>query len=338
MRGALIYLARFLLGVILAWLLGLVINNLIGERWHRLGGRNPVAAVHRFQHTDEQVDMVFFGTSSTRNAIVPELLEQELKATLGRDISVWNLALPNATPEIGRILAEEFFVKHKPRYLVLEAAPFLWDGDRGGDADFSVYWRWFSGPMSWASEDRPLRQQDLIPFLRNLDRDWEDIWSSCRITRIETLRPDEVRIPPQGGLYGMEELDLPRRSAPVDQTTPNRESKRVNHYSTPTIWRLELERILAACERHGVQVILMHQPMYERLLPMFEVGSYEAFLSWMTGVAEEAELPLLLLQDRIPMEVKHFRDYIHYSPQGAAHFTRAVAPYLAPFLVEQDEE
>jgi hypothetical protein len=337
MRSALLYFLRFTIGAVLAWLLGYVLIRTTGERWHRLGGRNPVDPVHSYQHYADPVDIVFFGTSSTRNAIVPELLEQELERIMGQEVSIWNLGLPNATPEIGRILAEDFFQKNKPRYLVLEAAPFLWDGDRGGDADFSVYWRWFSSPSSLMSRDRPLRRQDVIPFLRNLDRDWEDIWASCQWIRIEDLRAEELYLPPQGGLYRMSDLTLPRRGDPVDQTKPNRESRRVSHYSTPQIWRDELDHILTSCKENDIQVILMHQPMYERLLPIFEVGTYEAFLAWMTTVAQANDLPLLLLQDQIPMEVKHFRDYIHYSPQGAAHFTREVAPLLAPLLRADDE-
>jgi len=338
MRTSLTFLVRFLLGAILAWLLGFVLIRATGSSWHRLGGRNPVDPLHSFLHTSAPVDLVFFGTSSTRNAIVPEILEQELEGLVGHPISVWNLALPNATPEIGTVLAEDFFAVNKPRFLIIEAAPFLWDGDRGDDADFSVYWRWFSTPTALFTEGRPLRRQDALSFLRNFDRDWEDIWSTCPIVRVEDMRPQEVGLPPQGGLYRVDELDQTPNSQPVDIATPTREARRVSHYSTPEIWQQELERLLALCQEKGIQVILLHQPVYADLLPMFEAGSYQAFLDWIEGVAESHDLPFLMLQNQIPMEVPDFRDYIHYSPQGARHFSTALAPFLAPYLLQAEQE
>lgn len=336
MRTPLLFLLRFLLGAVLAWGAGRVLVAATDASWHRLGGRDPVAPLHAFMHEPAQVDLVFFGTSSTRNAVVPGVLEEALAVELGETVSVWNLALPNATPEIGRILAEEFFDEAKPRFLVLEAAPFLWDGDRGEDADFSVYWRWFSDPGSWMQPDRPLRRQDALPYLRNLGRDWEDLWSACRIVRIESLRTDMLSIPPQGGRYLVSGLDEPLRGASVEKGSATREARRVGHYSTPQLWQDELERILAACEARGIGVILLHQPMYPRLLPMFEEGSYEAFLEWIQGVAAAKGLPLLLLQDEIELDTLDYRDYIHYSPQGARHFSEELAPWLAPLLKESD--
>lgn len=332
MRIPLLYLMRFLLGILLTWFLGGFLVDLTGHSWHRLGGRDPVAPMHGFQHDPGPVDVVFFGTSSTRNAVVPGILQRDLAAMLGRPINVWNLGIPNATPEMGRILVEEFFADNKPRCLVLEAAPFLWDGERGDDADFSVFSRWFSTASDWRSDGRVLRSRDALDFLRNLDRDWEDLWSAFDLVRVEKFRAERSQLAPKGGLYRNGDIEVQGEWEPVDTKEPEREAGRVAHYSTPDSWKEELERILEICSSKDIEVILMHQPVYEKLLPMFEPGSYEEYLAWIQETAEAHDLPLLLLQDEIEMEVLHFRDYIHLSPRGARHFTKELAPRLAPLL------
>ncbi|MHC4823016.1 MAG: hypothetical protein ACYTEP_03255 [Planctomycetota bacterium] len=332
MRTPLLYLLRFLLGILITWFLGGALVDLTGHSWHRLGGRDPVSPLHGFQHDTTPVDVVFFGTSSTRNAVVPGVLQTELESLLGRPFNVWNLGIPNATPEIGRILAEEFFQDNQPRCLILEAAPFLWDGERGDDADFSIFSRWFSTTSDWRSDGRVLRTRDSLDFLRNLARDWEDLWSPCNLARVEVFRAEPSLLAPKGGLYRSGDLDRPGLWEPVDTKQPAREARRVGTYSTPDSWKAELELILEICAAKDIEVILMHQPVYEKLIPMFEPGSYEAHLAWIQETAEAHDLPFLMLHDDIQMEVSHFRDYIHLSPLGAQHFTTELAPRLAPLL------
>jgi lysophospholipase L1-like esterase len=60
-------------------------------------------------------------------------------------------------------------------------------------------------------------------------------------------------------------------------------------------------------------------------------------MTWITTAAEEEGVELINLQDEWIMEdEQYFRDYIHYSPRGAAWFsTRLASEILLPRL-QQD--
>lgn len=334
MRQNLLFLLRFGIGALLA----LALTNWLAERldlrWDEVPNHSYLQVVRDFQDSPNQVDVVFFGTSSMRNAVAPEALAQNLKDQLGRPAEVWNLAMPGATPEIARFYARELFAQQAPKVFVLEAAPFLWDADRARHPDSEVYWRWFAGIRELGMESGRLRRRDIPEAIHGLSWGVEALWMASGIVG-EDFPEGAHHTAKFGGVYELEELPMTRRQPPVTEQKAVREKLRVGGYTTSEAWREDLREIAELCKQNHVRLILLHQPFYADLLDHFEPNSYPKYLEWMERNAQELDLEFYNLHADWKLPMKHYRDFIHYAPQGAAWFSERLAQeVLAPMLQE----
>lgn len=332
MRQNMTFLLRFGIGAMLA----LVATNWLAERldlrWNEVPNHSYLQVVEAFKASPNEVDVVFFGTSSMRNAIAPEALAQSLETQLGRPAEVWNLAMPGATPEIARFYARNLFTEKRPKVFVLEAAPFLWDADRARHPDSEVYWRWFAGMREIVSESGRMRRRDVPEALHGLSWGVEALWMASGIVG-KDFPEGGYHTARFGGIYELEELSMQRRQKPVTEQEAVREKLRVGGYTTSEAWRRDLREIAELCKENQVRLVLLHQPFYSGLLDHFEAGSYEEYMQWMQQNAEELDLEFYNLHQDWGLPVELFRDFIHYAPQGAAWFSKRLAQeVLAPML------
>ncbi|MDA0668152.1 MAG: hypothetical protein O3A95_10885 [Planctomycetota bacterium] len=332
MRQNMTFLLRFGIGVLLA----LAATNWLAERldlrWNEVPNHSYLQVVDGFRASPNEVDVVFFGTSSMRNAVAPEALAHSLETQLGRPTEVWNLAMPGATPEIARFYARELFKQKRPRVFVLEAAPFLWDADRARHPDSEVYWRWFAGMRELVSESDRMRGRDVPEALHGLSWGVEALWMASGVMG-KDFPEGEHHTAAFGGVYELEELPMPRRQKPVTEQEAVREKLRVGGYTTSEAWRKDLREIAALCKEKQVRLVLVHQPFYSGLLQHFEAGAYDEYMQWMQQNAEQLDLDFYNLHQDWELPMEHYRDFIHYAPQGAAWFSERLAQeILAPML------
>lgn len=324
MRQNLLFLLRFCLAALIALVISDRVADALDLRWKDVPNHSYLQVVRDFADSPNEVDVAFFGTSSMRNAVAPEHLAQILAKELGRESECWNLAMPGATPEILRYYTRELFSEQRPRILVLEAAPFLWDADRRAHPDSEVYWRWFAGFRELTSEGRRMRTRDIPEALHGLGWGIEALWKASGVVG-DDFKEGAHHTARFGGVYELEELPMPRRQVLVSEQNPVRESLRVGGYTTSDIWAEDLREIAANCKALGIELVLVHQPFYVGLLDHFEVGAYEGYLVWMQALAAELELPLIDAHGAWDFDIEHYRDFIHYAPRGAAAFTERLA-------------
>jgi len=326
---------RFLSGAVLALCLCNWIASNLQLRWKDVPNHSYLQVVDGFISSPNAVDVVFFGTSSMRNAIAPEAIAQSLEQQLGRPTEVWNLAMPGATPEIARFYARKLFAQKRPRIFVLEAAPFLWDADRARHPDSEVFWRWFAGPQSMLMESKRMRERDIPEAIHGLSWGVEALWMASGV--VGTDFPEGPHHTAAfGGVYELEDLRLERRQIPVTEQKAVRERLRVGGYHTSDAWGKDLREIAELCKQMDVQLILVHQPFYPGLLEHFEQGSYAHYITWMEHNAKELGIPFYNLQQNWELPMEYYRDFIHYAPQGAAWFSQRMATEILTPLLQQD--
>jgi len=332
-----VFFVRFMLGGLATLFAANAIASWAQLRWENVPNHSYLNVADGFRASDNDVDVVFFGTSATRNSVVPELMSARLGDALGRDVECWNLAMPNSTPEVFARLAEVVFEQERPRLLMLEAAPMMWDADRRTHTPTEVFWRWFANLPDLARYPKQLSGRKLRETLRGMDWGIEALWIRSGILMQGELAGSHPT-GPFGGVYGLDQLDTP---VPEDHllsnTSHKREQDRVSMFRTSQVWRNELHKIAETCKANGVTLVLLHQPMYPGILPMFEDGVYEDYMTWITTAAAEEGVELVMLHGEWQMdEEQYFRDYIHYSPRGAAWFsTRLSDEVLLPRLRDQ---
>jgi hypothetical protein len=144
MRAHVTYLLRLVVGACLMLVVGNTAADALDLRWKDIENYDHLNIVHWFDVEADRADAVFYGTSATRHAIVSEHVATRAGAALGREVEVWNLCLPGATPEIATAYVEDLFGADKPRIFFLEATPFFWNSRRKGQGP-ETYWRWFAG-------------------------------------------------------------------------------------------------------------------------------------------------------------------------------------------------
>ena len=325
-KTALLYFVRFLIGAGVALVASNAIARVTHLRWEHVPNHSYLQVADGFRDSENAVDVVFFGTSATRNSVVPELISAQISGALGRSVECWNLAMPNATPEVFSRLAATVFREDRPQLLILEAVPMLWDANRRTHTPTEVFWRWFADLPDLIRYASQLNGRKLREALRGLDWGVEALWIRSGVLMQGELTGSHPT-GPFGGVYELDQLGIP---VPVDQllsnTSHQREKDRVSMFRTSPQWREELHNIAATCKANGVTLILLHQPMYNELLPLFEPGAYADYMAWMTTAATEEGVELIVLQDAWPMEDElDFRDFIHYSPRGAASFSARLA-------------
>jgi hypothetical protein len=325
-KTSIVFFIRFMLGALLTLFAANALASALDLRWQHVPNHSYLNVADGFRGSPNDVDVVFFGTSATRNSVVPELISTRLETALGRDVECWNLAMPNSTPEVFTRLAETVLGDSRPRLLVLEAAPMMWDADRRTHTATEVFWRWFADLPDLLRYSRTLDGRKLRECLRGLDWGMEALWNRSGILMQGELKGSHPT-GPFGGVYGLDQLEI---EVPPEQllsnTSHKREQDRVSMYATTSAWRAELHRIAEQCREKNVTLLLLHQPVYPELLSLFEPGVYEEFLQWITAAAEEEQVELLVLHGAWPMEDEQFfRDYIHYSPRGAAWFSTKLA-------------
>jgi len=337
MRSHLLYLARLLLGAAIMLAIGNTTADALGLRWKAIENYDHLDVVHRFDQETDRADAVFYGTSATRHAIVSELLAARTSEALGHKVSVWNLCLPGATPEIATAYAEDLFHQAKPRIFFLEATPYFWNSKRSGQGP-ETYWRWFSDLDDFLRgiHDGDLRY--LSSGIQGLDWGWEALWNlpsaALRRDQLDSYRQEF----PFGGIYRMQDLAAGLRGAPVEDQNPRRAISRIRPLATKASWRRLIPRVAQACEAQGVKLVLVNIPLYDGLRPEFDPGSYEAHIAWMTEACQDAGVEFLNLDARWQFGSEDFRDYIHYSPVGAKRYTEHFADeILAPMLRNLEE-
>lgn len=332
MRQNMTFLLRFGIGAVLALVASNWLAAFLHLRWDDVPNHSYLQVVEGFQTSPNEVDVVFFGTSSMRNAVAPEAIAQSLESQLGRPAEVWNLAMPGATPEIARFYARELFQHKRPKVFVLEAAPFLWDADRKRHPDSEVYWRWFAGARELLTESDRMRQRDIPEAIHGLSWGVEALWMASGVVGHD-FPEGAHHTAAYGGVYELEELPMPRRQIPVTEQDAEREQLRVGGYTTSSAWREDLREMAKLCLENEVQLILVHQPFYPDLLEHFEAGSYAKYMQWMQENAKELDLEFYNLHEDWGLPMEHYRDFIHYAPQGAAWFSERLAQeVLAPML------
>jgi hypothetical protein len=336
-KTSFVFFVRFMLGGLAALFAANAIARTAHLRWEHVPNHSYLNVADGFRASENPVDVVFFGTSATRNSVVPELISERLSTALNRDVECWNLAMPNSTPEVFSRLAEVVFEQGRPRLLVLEAAPMMWDADRRTHTATEVFWRWFADLPDLLRYAKQLNGRKLRECLRGLDWGMEALWIRSGVLMQGELAGSH----PTGSFGGVYELDQLDIAIPEDRllsnTSHKREQDRVSMYRTSPLWRKELHKIAETCQANGVELILLHQPIHPNILPMFESGVYEDYMTWISTAAEEEGVELIVLQGQWVMEEEqYFRDYIHYSPRGAAWFsTRLASEILLPRLQQK---
>jgi len=338
MRGHITYLVRLFLGAVIMLVIGNTTADALGLRWKSIENNEHLDIVHWFDQETDRADAVFYGTSATRHAIAAEYLATQTGKILHREVSVWNLCLPGATPEIATTYAEDLFGPNKPRIFFLEATPFFWNSRRMGQGP-ETYWRWFTDADDFL---RGIMDGDL-KYLRSgiqgLDWGWESIWNipSAMVRADETAAYKKDF--PYGGIYRPIDLGADLRGAPVQDQDPQRAIRRIKPLATKETWRRLIPRVAEACEKQGVKLVLVNIPLYDGLRSEFAPGSYEAHLEWMNATCEAAGVEFLNLDARWSFDPEDFRDFIHYSPTGAKRYTDLFArEILAPMLERIEAE
>lgn len=336
MRAHVIYLLRLVVGACLMLVVGNTAADALDLRWKDIENYDHLNIVHWFDVEADRADAVFYGTSATRHAIVSELVAERAGAALGREVEVWNLCLPGATPEIATAYVEDLFGADKPRIFFLEATPFFWNSRRKGQGP-ETYWRWFAGLEDFIAGAKDGDIKYLKSGIQGLDWGWESIWNIPS----SWLRRDQVALQrqdfPRGGIYRLQDLGADLRGAPVEDQNPQRAISRINPLATKASWRRLIPRLAEACRAQDVRLVLVNIPLYEGLKPEFEDGSYEAHIAWMTEACEAAGVEFLDLDARWTLGSVDFRDYIHYSPTGAKRYSERFADeILVPLLREEE--
>lgn len=333
-KTSFVFFVRFMIGALVTLFAANAIANMAHLRWEHVPNHSYLNVADGFHDSENNVDVVFFGTSATRNSVVPELISARLGEALGREVECWNLAMPNSTPEIFSRLSGTIFSENKPKLLMMEAAPMMWDADRRTHTATEVFWRWFADLPDLARYPKQLNGRKLREKLRGMDWGMEALWIRSGILMQGELAGSHPT-GPFGGVYELDKLDMPVPDEHLlSKTSHQREQDRVSMYRTSVAWRKELHMIAENCKANNVQLVLIYQPIYKGLLTMFAPGAYQDYVDWITAAAKEEGLPLVMLQDDWVMEdEQYFRDYIHYSPRGAKWYSTKLADeVLLPLL------
>jgi len=349
------FLARFLLGAVVAAALANVLAAALGQRW--LGAETPsqlernglsLSILAEFAAA-ERADVAFAGSSVTRNAVVPELLEDALATALaergsaGAEPRAWNLGYPGGTPQLARYFAERVFREGHPRVFVLEAAPFLWDSTRPGREGAETYWRWMSEPPETltAAATGSLPYTFVPDAVKGLNWGMEMLWNPRHPDSWRAARPDGNGITPRGGRYPAAWCapgvwDPSRDDAQWEENF-QRGVERVSELATSPEWRTELDRIAVACAEKGIELVLVMPPLYAPLVERMPPGALAEMRAWMGAAADRHGFRLIDLEADSTWAYTRaeFRDALHLNPAGAADFSRRIAvEVLAPLLAD----
>ena len=346
------YLARFLLGGIVAAVLANVVAAALGQRW--LGAETPsqlernglsLSILAEFAIA-ERADVAFAGSSVTRNAVVPVLLEAALAEALGIAADApdapraWNLGYPGGTPQLARYFAERVFREGHPRVFVLEAAPFLWDSTRPGREGAETYWRWMSEPSGTltAAASGALPYTFVPDAVKGLNWGMEMLWNPRHPDDWRAAHPDGDGVTPRGGRYPAAWC-VPGAWDPTQDDAQWQENwergvDRVSELETSPEWRTELDRIGEACRAKSIQLVLVLPPLYAPLVAEMPPGALEEHRRWLREAAARHGATWLDLDADPTWDYgrERFRDALHYNPEGAADYSRHLAPLLAPLL------
>ncbi|MBQ8856860.1 MAG: hypothetical protein IJ024_01805 [Lachnospiraceae bacterium] len=90
------------------------------------------------------------------------------------------------------------------------------------------------------------------------------------------------------------------------------------------------DKILELAEEHGINLLFIETPKYEKLLTDTRDGSYSELLEEMTAWAENKNAPYLLAQsfDFDHGDGANFQDLIHLSGQGRKVYCEMLAEYI----------
>lgn len=344
------YLARVALGAVAAVVAANLLAAALGQRW--IGAEAPSEIEHsglaisilgEFAQA-ERADLVFAGSSVTRNSVVPELLDEALAAELGRPTTSWNLGFPGGVPQLARYFAEEVFRAERPRVFVLEASPFLWDSTRPGREGIETYWRWLSDPPDTlaAAATGELPWGFAPEAIKGLNWGMEMLWNPRTPELWRERMPDGDGITPRGGRYPAAWCAPGGWDSTKDdaqwELAWERGVERVSELETSPAWRAVLDDIAAACKAHDVKLVLLLPPLYAPLVAEMPDGAIEEHRRWLQEAAARHGATWIDLDADPTWDYgrDRFRDALHYNPAGAADFSRRLAPFLAPLLRAAD--
>lgn len=340
------FLARFAAGGVAALVVANLVAAALGQRW--VGAESPseiersglaISILGEFALA-EQADLVFAGSSVTRNGVVPEILDEALAEELGRPTSSWNLGMPGGVPELSRYFAEQVFGAGHPKVFVLEASPFLWDSTRPGREGAETYWRWLSDPTDSiaAAASGELPRAFAPDAIKGMNWGMEMLWNPRHPDGWRADMPDGDGITPRGGRYPAKWCEPGAWDSSHDDAQWDiaweRGVERVSELETSAEWRATLDTIAEACNAKGVKLVLLLPPLYAPLVEQMPDGALVEHRRWLQEAAERHGAVWIDLDADPSFDYgrDRFRDALHYNPEAAADFSFRLAPILAPLL------
>ncbi|HEX9792760.1 MAG TPA: hypothetical protein VGC54_02145 [Planctomycetota bacterium] len=335
-RGHRRAMLRTALGCGAALLAGNLLAGALGLRWETPGTRpqlQKLAAFRRGAGSGRRVDVVFLGSSHTKTAVVPELLEAELEQALGRPFEVWNLAVAAAVAPMAEALQLELFAGplQAPRVLVIEADPLFWNEARD-DHGTEQYWRWFAPAKAIATAVAAQPWTALQAAARRAGWGLEALWQQPLYAL--DARLSRMRVQYQRGHGSRWNRTKAARGAAQDdeewrevsdpaEAAALLETRRqlVRPLRTLQEWRPLLGRIAARAQAGGAEVVLLNQPVTETFMALYEPGAYAAHLAALESAAAEFGIRL------VDLNVAAFRDPGEFA--NLDHLSAAAAPASA---------
>ncbi|MHC4824910.1 MAG: hypothetical protein ACYTEP_12990, partial [Planctomycetota bacterium] len=292
MRQHFTYLLRMILGGCIMVALGNLAADALDLRWKDIENYDHLGNVHWFDTESERADAVFCGTSATRHAIIGEFLANRASAAMGREVEVWNLCMPAATPEIATAFAEDLLDTDRPKILFLEATPFYWNAHRTDDGA-EYYWRFFAGIDDILTGFTGDGRQHWVASIQGFIWGWESIWNiPSAYFRRDEIAERKTGLP-FGGKYRLQDMGSPPPGGPVEEQDPARAIRRVRPLVHKDSWRSIIPHVAEICREKDIRLVMVNIPLYDGLRPEFVEGTYANHLSWMQDVCDEAGVEFL---------------------------------------------
>lgn len=343
-RPLLFKMLRTALGAILALFLGNWIAAQCGLRWVAPATHDHLMVYKFFADEEHPVDVICFGSSHTRSALLPSYMEKELTENLGREVRVWNLAVPAGTaPLMPAVMDRCFQPPRLPKILVVEADPLFWNEALHGQ-NAVQYFRWF------APFGHVLRTLGQVPFeetaagIAQWTWGWEAAWQLTAFAVSSEARQRWAHYrDTRGGRWKEHQIQAAqegrwrRINRRMEQHLADQQELRrlVHPFVGGEDWEQHLKNIAGFCEENDIRLVLVNHPVMNEFMGLYQQDEYENHLSWLRGMAQKWDFTVIDLNQPEARERANFADLHHLQPAAAVEYSRKFATdHLLPHLAK----
>jgi hypothetical protein len=307
-------------------------------------------------------DIAFLGSSRTKEGIAVPEVTAALEAAGYGDLTVANYAAAGSHADETRALCDYLLARGRPRLILCGVSPRVFEGAEPRMARSAIFWGasdwrrahgedpaaalrvWPTVARNYLSDaSRTLRyRRKPKSIAADLRRAHEQLGLAGPTFSVRQILAGDVMPSPLNGQYSAGQVYESHHSLVTRPIDDDQVRKYVNRflvdgeYVMGDVRMRELEALVAACRKTGVQLVFFETPISAILMRHQPEGVYERFLDRMWRLAEEGTAWFVTVDDlQLTFDDSEFAEQSHLNLAGARKLTRAITErIIVPELEE----